>query len=169
MSNKFKKTYRVSTVRATWWDYSSNGSYFITICTKNRIHYFGEIVEGEMILNKLGERVLECWKLIPSYYPFIELDAFVVMPNHVHGVLHFNKKEESQIDFNLIKKEAKTYSGSLGAIVRGFKVGVKKEANNLSLSFIWQSGYHEYIIRNGNTYQKIVEYIYKKSLVMGTR
>ena len=87
MTRKFKNKYRIDTVRAKWWDYSNNGSYFVTICTKDREHFFGEISDAKMKLNEIGEIVVREWTRIAEIRPHIFLDEFVVMPNHFHGIL----------------------------------------------------------------------------------
>jgi|SRR3989339_1685207 len=87
MSNKFRDKYRISSSRLQNWDYSDNGYYFITICTKEHKHYFGEIVGIEIRLSKIGKIVQQYWLKIPNHFPFVELDEFVVMPNHVHGIV----------------------------------------------------------------------------------
>lgn len=156
--DKNNKIYRSSSNRAQWWDYSNNGTYFITICTKNRINYFGTILQGETILNSLGQSVLRCWNDIPIYHPYVILDTFIIMPNHIHGILHINNI--NTFDNNCaLKKECKVNSGSLGSIVRGFKVGVKKEAYRLNIPFFWQPRYHDHIIRTAESYIKIANYI----------
>ncbi|MCI1265576.1 MAG: hypothetical protein LKG19_03305, partial [Saprospiraceae bacterium] len=88
---KFKNKYRIPPSRLQTWDYGSNGSYFITICTKNREHFFGEIVDGEMQLNDIGKIAEQYWLEISNHFSFIELGNFVVMPNHIHGILIINK------------------------------------------------------------------------------
>ncbi len=88
---KFKNKYRIPSNRLKNWDYSNNAAYFITICTQNREHYFGEIKNGEMHLNELGENAIRFWLDIPKHFPFIELGNFVVMPNHTHGILIIDK------------------------------------------------------------------------------
>ncbi len=87
MSEKFKGKYRNETFRAQWWDYNSNGAYFITICTQNRVHYFGEIQDGQMFLSEIGKLVYQFWMEIPNHFPHIILGEFVVMPDHMHGIL----------------------------------------------------------------------------------
>lgn len=69
------------------YDYSQSGYYFVTVCTKNRIHWFGEIRGDQMVLNECGEIVLFCWKDLPNHYFNAELDQFVIMPNHIHGIV----------------------------------------------------------------------------------
>lgn len=87
MSEKFKGLYRNETFRAQWWDYRSEGSYHITICTENRVHYFGEIINEQMCLSEIGKLAQQYWSEIPKHFPHIQLDEFVIMPNHIHGIL----------------------------------------------------------------------------------
>src|SRR3989338_6303074 len=87
MSDKFRDKYRIPSSRLPNWDYSSNGYYFITICTKGRKQYFGEIINNVMCLSIIGEIAKKYWLEIPKHFPFVELDEFVVMPNHVHGII----------------------------------------------------------------------------------
>lgn len=91
--DKYKNKYRVPTARAQWWDYGRNGAYFITICTKNRVHYFGEGNNGRIALSNLGEVANILWHEIPNHAPFVELGDFIVMPNHIHGILILNKPD----------------------------------------------------------------------------
>jgi putative transposase len=91
MQNKFKNKYRIPSTRLQTWDYSNNGAYFITICTQNREHFFGNIQNGIMQLSETGKLAEQYWIEIPNHFSFIELGNFVVMPNHVHGILIINK------------------------------------------------------------------------------
>ena len=90
MQNKFKNKYRIPSTRLQTWDYSKNGAYFITICTQNREHFFGNIQNGMMQLSEIGKLAEQYWLEIPKHFPFIELGNFVVMPNHFHGILIIN-------------------------------------------------------------------------------
>jgi putative transposase len=92
----YKDKYRIASARWAGYDYSQNGMYFITICTHNRQPYFGDILAspilgGESILNAsaLGQRAVECWDEIPKHFPFAVPSTFVVMPDHVHGIVFF--------------------------------------------------------------------------------
>ncbi len=93
MSDKFKNKYRISSTRLKNWDYRNNGAYFITICTKNREHFFGEInpASGTMQLNEIGKLAEQFWFEIPMHFPFVALGEFIVMPNHTHGILIIDK------------------------------------------------------------------------------
>ncbi len=94
MDDKFQNKYRISSTRLQNWDYGWNASYFVTICTKTREHYFGKIVDGEMCLSEIGGIAQQCWREIPDHFPFVILDAFVIMPNHVHGIIIINKTDD---------------------------------------------------------------------------
>lgn len=88
---KYAGKYRIESARKSNWDYGSNAPYFVTICTKNREHFFGEIVNNEMNLSEIGIAANNCWLSIPEHFPFVELAEFIVMPNHVHGIIIINK------------------------------------------------------------------------------
>lgn len=150
-------------MRAGWWDYAGNGSYFVTICTKDRIHYFGTIQEGKMILSALGQAAYDCWEEIPKHYPYVAIDAFVIMPDHMHGILLVNRYEEppKEISKSTAKREFKVQSGSLGAIIRGYKIGVTKRAKELNIDFKWHPNYHEHIFHTIEAYHNIVRYIHE--------
>lgn len=90
---KFKNKYRIETTRLRNWDYSSNGIYFITICTQNRRHYFGKIIHGEMQLSGIGRIAYNYFSEISNHYPFAIVDEFVVMPDHVHGIIIIKQPE----------------------------------------------------------------------------
>ena len=75
-------------IRLKGYDYTHNGAYFITICTQNRIHRFGKIDNGEIVLNDAGKIALKCWQEIPEHFTNVKLDRFVIMPNHIHGIIH---------------------------------------------------------------------------------
>jgi putative transposase len=91
--DKFQKKYRIASARATWWNYGWNGAYFITICTKNREHFFGKIEDNKMKLSSIGILADVFWHEIKNHVENIELGAFVVMPNHIHGILVLDKPE----------------------------------------------------------------------------
>ncbi|WP_064197502.1 MULTISPECIES: transposase [Emticicia] len=104
MADKFQKKYRIPSARHPHWDYGTNGAYFITICTKNRQYFLGECEKGKMGLSTVGAIVQGFWYEIPKHFPFIELGEFIVMPNHIHGILILNK---NGMDENIIKPNDK--------------------------------------------------------------
>ena len=83
----YRNRYRIESARCPGWDYTSNGGYFVTICTKNRQCWFGEVRDGEMHLSAIGAIAQQYWGEIPQHCRDVQLDAFVLMPNHVHGIL----------------------------------------------------------------------------------
>jgi REP element-mobilizing transposase RayT len=84
---KFKGRYRIPPARAQWWNYGWDAAYFLTICTKGHDMFFGEIIDDEMVLSEVGKTAELCWQEIPKHAKNIELGVYVVMPNHVHGIL----------------------------------------------------------------------------------
>ncbi len=120
---KFKNKYRIESLRLKNWDYGSNAAYFITICTKNRAHFFGEIANRKMILTDIGEFAEKFWLEIPDHFPFIELGNFVVMPDHTHGILIINKNYNQLIDGGTID------GGTIDGGVETPKLGVSIDAN----------------------------------------
>ena len=171
MPEKFQNKYRIPSARAAWWDYGSNAPYFITICTNNRIHYFGKVVDGEMQLSAIGQFVQQCWDEIPLHFPFVILDEFVVMPNHIHGIIFINKSDidmhcpvQTQNFASLAyddkpKNQFGPQSKNLASIIRGFKIGVTKSARLTNSDFAWQSRYHDHIIRDQKAHDNIANYI----------
>lgn len=103
MSEKFQNKYRITSARASWRDYGWSGAYFITVCTANRTHFFGEIKENKMQLSSIGIIADVFWHEIKNHAANVELGAFVVMPNHIHGILILdNPANLSSIETNAI-------------------------------------------------------------------
>ena len=180
MDNKFRNKYRISSIRLQNWNYGWNAPYYVTICTKNREHYFGKIVNGEMYLSEIGEIAEQFWCGIPDHFPFVILDAFVVMPNHIHGIIVINKTDDgcyvgSNVDGNVgtqnfaslrqqyKKSRYKNQFGpqrkNLASIIRGYKTGVKKYATMNNIDFKWQPRYNDHIIRDNQSFDRIRNYI----------
>lgn len=155
------------TPRAQRYDYTSSWGYFITICTKDREHYFGEIENGEMVLNELGEYATQHWDQIYDHYPLVETHAFICMPNHIHGIMVINESVGTQFlaSWTRTDKNPSLQSGiypkswSLGAIIRWYKIGVTKYANEHDIAFARQWRYHDHIIRDEWDYDRIKYYI----------
>jgi putative transposase len=139
-------------------DYAQQGAYFITICCRDRIHLFGEIIDGKMILNECGLIAQNEWMQTPIVRPSIGLDEFVVMPNHIHGI----------IIVGATRRVAPTKTangpapGSIGAIIGQFKSITTKRINmdrHSSGESAWQRGFYDHIIRNAKSMNQIREYI----------
>jgi putative transposase len=140
---------RRKSIRLSEFDYSSPGAYFITICTHNKENIFGSVKNGEIIPSYLGKMVAEMWNQIPDHFKDVELGTFVIMPNHLHGII-------------IIKDEGNRQNSKLGDIVGLFKSSVSKKwhlrDHNMS-SNIWQRNYYEHIIRDQREWDQIHAYI----------
>ena len=156
--------------RLRHWDYSSNAPYFITICTQNRKHFFGEISEGKMHLSDIGKIVENEWIKTPNIRPEmqLELGEFVVMPNHFHGILIIGGGD-ARHGVPTYQNKFGPQSNNLASIIRGFKSAVTTQVKKLYSrrdampcvlpSFKWQSGFHDHIIRDAESFARIEKYI----------
>jgi REP element-mobilizing transposase RayT len=160
----YKNKYRVESTRFDVWDYSNNGYYFVTICTKEKTCYFGTCSDEDIQLNKFGEKTKEIWADIPNQFEDTELDEFVIMPNHVHGIIFISRDLINQISTKKpnIKNNPMLTELSLGKIIRWFKAKTSYEiCHKLNhRNFSWQSRFYEHIIRNYKELRSIREYIY---------
>ena len=185
---KFMNKYRIPSTRLQKWDYGWNASYFVTICTWHRICFFGRIESAIMNLSDIGSMAEKFWIEIPNHFPFVQLSDFVVMPNHVHGIITINKFRdadtvETQNFASLHQKQKQTESqttdqnpnqnqqpGSvknhfgpqsmnLASIIRGYKIGVSKYARIENPFFKWQSRYYDHIVHDQEELNRICNYI----------
>ena len=143
------------TIRLKEYDYSSPGGYFITICTQGKICSLGKIVNEEMHLSSIGEIVERCWKDIPGHFPDVELDAYITMPNHVHGIIIINESGRGEVTSPLRKP-------TLGNMVAYFKYQSTKLTNEMNGNQgdrFWQRNYYEHIIRDDRDWENIRDYI----------
>ena len=154
--DKFKGKYRIASTRLAAWDYGSNAIYFVTICTAGRTHYFGEVVDGEMVLSPLGRTAADCWQAIPEHFSFVVPDVCVVMPNHVHGIVVIDKPHPVQVQSS---NRFGPQSQNLVSVVRGYKVGVTMYARRNDTAFSWQARYHDRVIRSEAEYERVQHYI----------
>lgn len=168
-SDLFRNKYRIPSARATWHDYNG-GAYFVTICTRDMVHYFGEIVSGEMNMTEIGEYVQQCIKNIPQHNTYANVPAFVVMPNHVHLIVIIDDENADSIcrdvpwrvstfGKNETMQTIANQQGRLSTMIGGFKQSVTRYANANSISFAWQTRFHDRIIRDHDEMNRIAEYI----------
>jgi len=145
-------------IRLKGYDYTQPGAYFVTICTRDREPLLGRVVDGHMVLNACGEMVRACWREIPDHFPHVALDAFVVMPNHVHGILWIVGDVGARHAVPLHNAEpmpnqeqfGKPVPGSIPTIIRAFKSAVTRRINEhrgTPGAPVWQRNYYEHIIR----------------------
>ena len=160
--NKFKGTYRIPSARAQWHDYEG-GEYFVTICTQNREHFFGEIVNGEMRLSEVGKMAEKCIQEVHNHFSNADVPLYVVMPNHVHIIIIIDRPNvETQNVVSLqcdVRQGFGPQSQNLSSIVRGIKIGTSVYAHRNNLPFAWQARFHDRIIRNQEEMNRIAEYI----------
>lgn len=144
-------------IRLGGYDYSWPGAYFITICTDERQCLFGDISGEKMILNRYGQIVRSCWGETPWHHPSTVMDVFVIMPNHVHGIVEIN---DSTVRAG--QRPAPTGRHPLSEIIRAFKSVSAHRINELRKSKgqpVWQRGYYEHIIHSEEELDQIGNYI----------
>jgi putative transposase len=156
-------------IRLPGYDYSQPGAYFVTICTQDRAYLFGEVVNGEMRLNKYGQIVDDAWNDLSNHYAGLILDAFVIMPNHVHGVIVLTGDPiwDGLVGAGLKPAPTHTKHVPLSEIVRAFKTFSARRINQCRGTPgapVWQRNYYEHIIRNEESLNRIREYILQNPL-----
>jgi REP element-mobilizing transposase RayT len=124
----------------------------------------GKIVSGKMRLSGLGKAAGRCWQEIPSHFPFVKLDEFIIMPNHIHGIIVIDKDVGTQNFAFLQNQENRANSfgpqkENLSSIIRGFKIGVTKYAKENHIQFVWQPRFYDRIVRNEKELEDIRQYI----------
>ncbi len=174
MNDRARRYHRRS-IRLHGYDYTQPGAYFVTICTEGRACWFGEVRDGKMQLNALGEIVREEWFRTADVRPNVVLyrDEFVVMPNHVHGIIWIVEDDGAAV-VGATRRVAPTtrvaptapphgpVSGSVGAIIGQFKSAVTKRINaqrGTPGAPLWQRNYYEHIIRDEESLNRIRQYI----------
>lgn len=154
-------------VRLKYYNYAQAGAYFVTVCTHERECVFGNVVDGEMRLNEYGKTTTVCWEEIPNHFAGVELDAFVVMPNHVHGVVVIANDRQQPPNSRAthaspLRKPRGPQRKSIGAIIGAFKSASTKRVNEMRQApgmFLWQRDYYEHVIRDENEWNRVREYI----------
>jgi putative transposase len=155
------KGHKRKSIRLKGYDYSQQGMYFVTVCTHDHHFLFGQIAEERMILNNAGRFANKCWLEIPEHFPHVALDEFIVMPNHIHGIVIINDTNVGANNYSPLQKNIfRSPYRTIGSIIRGFKIGVtkwfRKNANTYN---VWQRNYYEHVIRNEKELNKIRGYI----------
>lgn len=159
--SKFRNKYRNESARAQWWNYSNHAAYFITICTAERSHIFGEISDDQMHLSSIGEIVYHEWNQSFDLRKELFCDVFIIMPNHIHAIVRIeNNNDESGAPTNtgIAYRSPK----SISSFVAGFKSSATKRINEFRKTPkkpVWQPRFHDRIIRNEKEYSRIYNYI----------
>ncbi len=162
--DRFQNKYRIESARADWHDYDG-GSYFITICTKNREHFFGEIVNGEMVLSDIGKYAEEQFKNVSSHYPYAEIPLWTIMPNHLHAIVIIDGNK-TKYDRRVVEtwraaslRDIANLQGWLSVVIGGLKSSITRFANENALNFAWQPRFHDHIVRDTPDMNRIADYI----------
>lgn len=154
---------RRRSIRLRDYDYTTGGAYFITMCTRNRECLFGSVIDGNVLLNELGEIAASCWNAITEHFPDVEVDRFVVMPNHIHGILVIHAVGATHASPTPRPPEtSRPHPRSLGAIVGSFKSAVAARINQSRRGPrfpVWQRNYYEHVIRSQSELGRIREYV----------
>lgn len=176
---RFQNKYRIGSTRLQKWDYSWNAAYFITICTANRENYFGEIENQKMKLSHAGVLADVFWHEIKNHAQNIELDEYIVMPNHLHGIIILKGNDnaspniETRHALSLPQQTQNNQNAkipgqqrfqnqgknSVSSMIGSYKSAVTRHANRLGLEMNWQSRFHDHIIRDDEEFQRIKNYI----------
>ncbi len=154
-----KRKYRVESIRLKNHDYGADGYYFITICTRNRQSFFGDIIAGAMRLSTIGEIAQKFWQEIPKHSTYAYPDEYVIMPNHIHGIICISRppaKRDETKQPACFNKFAPLPSNSLQAIVHSYKAAVTRWCNKHNQShFSWQTRFHEDVICDKDAHRNI--------------
>lgn len=176
MLGKYKNKYTVASSRLVGYDYSQNGMYFVTICTKDKEEFFGRIENGEMVFSEIGKIVREELLKTPIIRANVKLDEWIIMPNHIHVIIEIVNSVVTIVETprrgvstgnaksqNKNKRGGYNYNwkpNSLSSIINQFKsVCTKKIWKMECVTFSWQPRFHDHIIRNDISLNKIREYI----------
>lgn len=185
MADKFKGIYRNQSIRLSNWDYGWNGMYYVTICTGGRECYFGNVIKGKMFHSRLGNLAKKFWLEIPEHFEYVRLNEYIIMPNHVHGIVEINKKPNLDhcrcvinhaptsplINSNtkelelIIKKGGITRTNNpmlhenLSRIMRWYKGRTTFEIRKENPDYCWQSRFYDTIIHDDKSLKNIRNYI----------
>ena len=166
---KFKNKYRIKSDRLQGWDYGTPGYYFVTICTQNRMRWFGEVTGDKIVLSAVGEIAMQELEKTPQIRTNVSLEAWVVMPNHIHAILVILEEpgERAETPCTSVETPRRGVStiknwrpGTLGAIINQYKSMCTKRIRAMGcVDFGWQRRYYDHIIQNEKSLENIRTYI----------
>ncbi|PMB21184.1 transposase [Fischerella thermalis CCMEE 5205] len=177
MKPKFQDKFRVESIRLPNRDYAANGLYFVTICTRDRTCFFGDVIDGKVDLSEIGKIAQLYWAEIPSHFDHTYIDAYAIMPNHVHGIVVIDRPHNVETRHGQTRHGASLHqpqtqpidqsnkfaplkSGSLQAIINAYKSSVTRWCRkNGQENFGWQSRFYDHVIRADSSLDRIREYI----------
>jgi len=167
---RYNNTYRTESTRLQGWDYGEPGLYYVTICTKNMQNWFGEIVNDKTALNAIGKIVKKEWLRTANIRENIELDEWIIMPNHLHGIIWIKHEIDVETTRGVVSNQLANKAfqrnvsttikpNSLGSIIGQFKSICTKRIRLLDPTFAWQSRFYDHIIRDEHGLENIRRYI----------
>jgi putative transposase len=143
-------------IRLPGYDYTRPGAYFVTLCIRGRECLLGDVRAGQMHLSECGRIVADCWQWLGERYPYVTLDAWVVMPNHLHGILTFKGVTDGRIEADSAKRK------SLGSVIGAYKTVSTRHVNKIrgrSGLPLWQRDFYEHVVRREEDLRRIRAYI----------
>jgi len=162
----FAGKYRISTARCRGWNYAGSGSYFVTVCTRDRYPWFGYVKRGFICLSEIGAIVADEWRKTPRIRPNVMLDTWVVMPNHLHGIITITPPPCARSLSSSSHHRRNWSAHSLGSVINQFKsICTKRIRAQVDEEFAWQARYHDHIIRNAGELARIRQYIFNNPRV----
>ncbi|GAA4320470.1 transposase [Flaviaesturariibacter amylovorans] len=160
--------FRRVTTRLAGYDYAQDGTYFVTLCTQHRQRTLGILRNGSLAPSEIGKVAIRNWESIPDRFPFILLDTFQLMPDHLHAILSIDRSRSGvrllqEVRPGLLDRSQTNRFGpqrqNLPCVIGAFKASVKNYANKTGIPFAWQPRYHEHIIRDAQALDNIRAYI----------
>jgi len=161
MGDKFQDLYRIDSNRLPDWDYSSDGSYFITICARNHNLYFGELKNKNIHFTDIGKIADKYWLEMPNTYKNLFLDKYVIMPDHVHLLFHIRNSKKSMSGKLQYNSFGSLIKNSVSSIINHYKGKVTKYARKNKIEFVWQSRFDDHVIKSEAELKRIRNYIVK--------
>ena len=158
-------------IRLTGYDYAQAGEYYVTLCVKDRDCILGEILQNEVRLSRIGEIVKQCWEGIPKHFSNAMLDEFIIMPNHLHGIVilvgtrhavsqPITSSQREKIPLQMGEEFGKPICGSLSTIMRSFKSAAANRIHSKGYpEFAWQSRFHDHILRDTYDLDRVRRYM----------
>ena len=155
--------------RASFIDYN-NGDYFVTVCTKDKIHYFGEIINGVMYFNQIGEELDHELRNVSEHHPHVTIPIYTVMPNHFHAIIRIAYPEDvfnanrciptaKERMLNKVGNNHDTSNPFLSTFIGQIKASITRYANKCNINFKWQPRYHDHLVRGITDGNQIAQYI----------
>jgi len=169
MADLYQNKYRIESARFKGDDYN-NGYYFVTLCTKDREHTLGEIIDNKINLSPIGEFTLKTISEANIYHPYCSIKSFAIMPNHIHAIIYVaynvindktqnNNKDDNDLTINQHMKRINELRGKLSVVVGAIKSTIKRFANDNDIPFAWQPRFYDHIITNADEMKAIKTYI----------